>query len=310
MADQSWNNAPRLMQIAASQQGGSRGAQVWGLTDKYDLVSTYQQTPGGSWSSWSDLGWANAPGSLQQIAACQQNDGRCQLFATDSDQQLWTIWQTSPGGDWSGWSGPGWNGAPLFNQLAACQQGGNRGAQVWGIDDDKLLWTAYQVTPGGAWSEWSKGFGSSNAPEVIDIAAAQRGDDGRVLLWALDPNMWLWTIWQIAPGGAWSAWSGPNWSSPPELLSIAASEQGGTRGPQLWGLDDINGLWTTYQETPGGNWSSWLGPNWLGAKNPFMQIAAAQQNNGCVQLWGIDMNLAVKTAWQTSPGGNWTAWSP
>ena len=41
-----------------------------------------------------------------------------------------------------------------------------------------------------------------------------------------------------------------------------------------------------------------------------MQIAAAQQNNGCVQLWGIDMNLAVKTAWQTSPGGNWTAWSP
>ena len=98
MADQSWNNAPRLMQIAASQQGGSRGAQVWGLTDKYDLVSTYQETPGGSWSPWSDPGWANAPGSLQQIAACQQNDGRCQLFATDSDQQLWTIWQTSPGG--------------------------------------------------------------------------------------------------------------------------------------------------------------------------------------------------------------------
>jgi hypothetical protein len=41
-----------------------------------------------------------------------------------------------------------------------------------------------------------------------------------------------------------------------------------------------------------------------------MQIAAALQNNGCVQLWGIDMNLAVKTTAQTSPGGNWTAWSP
>ena len=37
-----------------------------------------------------------------------------------------------------------------------------------------------------------------------------------------------------------------------------------------------------------------------------MQIAAAQQNNGRVQLRGIDMNLAVKTTWQPAPGGTWT----
>jgi hypothetical protein len=40
------------------------------------------------------------------------------------------------------------------------------------------------------------------------------------------------------------------------LLSIAAAQQGGTRGPQLWGLDDISGLWSTNQATPGGNWSA------------------------------------------------------
>ena len=60
--DKSWYNAPRLMQIAASQQGGSRGAQVWGVTDGYGLISIYQEAPGGTWSGWSGPGWENAPG--------------------------------------------------------------------------------------------------------------------------------------------------------------------------------------------------------------------------------------------------------
>ena len=49
----------------------------------------------------------------------------------------------------------------------------------------------------------------------------------------------------------------------------------------------------------------WVGPNSLGAKNSFMQMAAEQQDNGCAELWGIDMNLAVKTTWQPAPGGTW-----
>lgn len=53
----SWNNAPPLLQIAASQQGGSRGAQVWGVTKDYGLTSTYQETPGGPWSGWMAPPW-------------------------------------------------------------------------------------------------------------------------------------------------------------------------------------------------------------------------------------------------------------
>jgi hypothetical protein len=148
--DPSWNNAPPLLQIAATQQGGSRGAQVFGMTNGNALFTTYQQTPGGSWSAWFAPDWPNGPTSCLQIAACQQNDGRCQLFATDEDEQLWTIFQTSPGGDWSAWSGPTWNGAPEFTTLAASQQGGARGALLWGIDEQNVLWTCFQVTPGGA----------------------------------------------------------------------------------------------------------------------------------------------------------------
>ena len=74
-------------------------------------------------------------------------------------------------------------------------------------------------------------------------------------------------------------------------------------------IDENNAVWTIFQETPGGGWSSWIGPGFAGSV-PMLQLAAAQQNNGCVQLWGIDSNLAVKTIAQTSPGGGWNSWSP
>jgi hypothetical protein len=123
-----------------------------------------------------------------------------------------------------------------------------------------------------------------------------------------DPQQ-LQTAWQTSPGGSWTGWTAPNWNKAPLLQTITASQQGGTRGAQLWGIDQNHALWTTYQETPGGNWSTWLGPKWADATS-FTQMAAAQQNNGCVEFWGIDMNLSVKTIAQTSPGGNWTGWSP
>ena len=61
----SWNNAPRLLQIAAVQQGGSRGALLWGITPDYSLVSCFQNTPGGGWRQLVPVGAApgkKAPG--------------------------------------------------------------------------------------------------------------------------------------------------------------------------------------------------------------------------------------------------------
>jgi len=59
--------------------------------------------------------------------------------------------------------------------------------------------------------------------------------------------------------------------------------------------DQNNAVWSTYQETPGGAWSAWYGPNWAGAPaGGFTQMAACEQNNGCVAVFGIDMNLATK----------------
>ena len=49
-------------------------------------------------------------------------------------------------------AGHGWQNAPALNKLAASQQGGNRGAQLWGVQINGTLNTIYQITPGGGWS--------------------------------------------------------------------------------------------------------------------------------------------------------------
>lgn len=100
----SWNGAPALMRIAASQQGGQRGAALWGIDTAGQLRCTYQETPGGKWTGWSGIWAGNSPGNLIDIAAAQQNDGRVALWVLDSSQRLHHCSQTSAGGDWSSWS--------------------------------------------------------------------------------------------------------------------------------------------------------------------------------------------------------------
>jgi hypothetical protein len=301
-SDTSWQNAPPLSQIAATQQGGSRGAQVFGVTEDYQLITNWQATPGGQWSGWEKM-TPPPTGAVTQAAAAQQNDGRCQLWVTDTDQQLWSMWQTSPGGAWTGWSGPNWNQSVKFSQLAASQQGGNRGAQLWATTDEDALLSCFQVSPGGNWSQWSSFLG---APPALAIAACQQ-NNGNVDFWLIDQDQLIWNASQTAPGGNWTALAGPGWNLTAPLQAIAASQQGGNRGAQLWATDQNNAVWSAYQETAGGAWSCWYGPNWNGAP-PFTQMAACQQNNGCVAVFGIDENMMTKACFQKSPGGGWSAW--
>jgi hypothetical protein len=98
-----WQNAPAFEKLTASQQGGNRGAQIWGVTRDYVLVSDYQVTPGGGWSGWSTGSWANAP-QVFELTAAQQNNGCVELWAVTLNQILTSISQTSPGGNWGNWS--------------------------------------------------------------------------------------------------------------------------------------------------------------------------------------------------------------
>src|SRR5258708_39908332 len=93
----------------------------------------------------------------------------------------------------------------------------------------------------------------------------------------------------------------PGWQNAPQLNLLAAAQQGGDRGAQLWGLQVDGAMNTIYQTSPGGSWSEWLGSDWAGPGFPKQtyELAAAQEINGCVQFWGLDGNLELWTTSQT-----------
>jgi hypothetical protein len=305
-----WLNSPSLNKITASQQGGTRGAQFWGTQSNGNLYTTYEERPGGPWHSWVGKDWAGGgnPPQVYEIAAAQQNNGCVQFWALDMKLQLWSTGQTSPGGNWTPWSGPNWNKAQAgLKRIAASQQGGSRGAQLWAITDDFLFITCYQLTPGGKWSDWQQ-LATPDNLQFIEITAAQQ-NGGICQLWALDNHRQLWSSFQTSPGGNWSGWSAPNWDGAPRLTKIAASEQGGSRGQQLWGITEDYILVSDYQVSVGGGWSGWSKGSWLNAP-PVHEVTAAMQNNFCVQLWAITLDQQLISISQVAPGGNWGQWDP
>lgn len=301
--------APLLTGLGASQSGGGLGAYLWGIDPTGAIWSAYQLTPGGTWSPWSGPNVNHQPFVAKQVAAAGQNTGALELWALDGGGMLWAAGQQ--GGGWAPWAGPNFNGQPgPLQYVAAAEQKGNRGVELWAVDANGAIWTIYQVTPGGAWSKWEgPGFKGQPAPAKQVVAAGQ--NNGNVYVWAMDAGGALRGISQGSPGGDWGPWTGPNIGGQPgPFVQIAASQQGGSRGVEVWGIDGSGRIWTLYQRTAGGPWSSWEGPGFKNQPVPMAQLAASQQSNGCCQLFTLDAKNQIWTITQGSPGGDWGPWLP
>lgn len=80
---------------------GTRG--VWTVS---------QQSPGAdSWGGWADLGATNTD---PQLVVSSTADGRIQLFGIGSNGDIWSNWQGTPGGQWTGWSDFGGSGLKFY----------------------------------------------------------------------------------------------------------------------------------------------------------------------------------------------------
>ena len=264
-----------------------------------------------------------------------------------------------------------WQNAPSLRKLTAAQQSGSRGAQLWGVDYKGTLYTIYQKSPGGEWSNWEKNeWAPHNHPKhVYELAACQLGD-GAVHLWVLDMKHELWAVHQDGAGGAWNRWwhrSPPqmwnnapdtfkkvaatkmalspdsltgrasamfiglkedgrlavcfggqdgrwgrfrnNWHNASQLVEVTACQQGGDGRVAVWGLNDRGELWATFEAEPGtANFGDWVGPHWQNAPR-LRNIAAVEGSNGAM-LFGIDEHYQMVANFQTAPGSNnWSGWS-
>jgi hypothetical protein len=314
----SWENAPSLNKLTASQQGGNRGAQLWGVDHKGVLHTIYQKTPGGEWSGWLGADWAGPgyPKQVYELAATQQEDGRVMLFVLDMKQELWCISQHAPGGDWTGWQRPEWNGmrGGDLKKLCAAPQGSKGYGQMWALTGDGSIVGNHQIRHDGPWFEgWYEWPATPENSRFVEITAARQGT-GRTALWALDTKRQLWCMRQtdgdaIPPGG-WGQWSGPNWQGAPKLRNIAACE--GKDGALIWGIGEEEWrIFFNWQLGRGSDrWGGWQIGDWMNGP-PSYELTAAGQNNGCARVWAISLDHVLYSIGQTPPSCDWEmTWKP
>ena len=314
-----WQNAPMLNKLTSAQQGGNRGAQLWGVDFKGALYTIYQKTPGGEWSNWLGPDWAGSrrPKQVYELAATQYSDGRVVLFVLDMNQELWMISQNSPGGDWSGWDKPGWNGMPKggLKKLTAAQQGPNGKAQLWALTAEGTIVGSHQISNDRWFEGWYEWQTTPENSTFVELTAARQGD-GRSALWGLDTKRQLWGMGQSSfsdevPPGGWGSWVGPNWLGAPKMRNIAACE--GKQGVYLWGIgEDEYRIFHNWQLSPqrDNKWGGWQIGDWMNGPMSY-ELTAARQNNGCSQVWAISLKQVLHSIAETGKDCYWEkVWTP
>jgi hypothetical protein len=270
-----WQNAPVLIKLTASQLIGKNGAQIWGVDNRGRLYTNYQITPGGNWDGWMTNSWSFG-GYPESVYEL------CATQVHEGEAQLWVL-------DYK--------------------------RQLWSIQQDKQ----------GNWLPWKANWNPPPGNTVFKKIAAMPSDGAHgARLWGITENGKLTSCNQSMPAGNWGAWS--DWpltpqdltKDPPvlpaEWIEVTACLQGDGKGA-LWALDTKMQLWGMGQESPGGKWGAWVGPNWLDAPK-FRNIAAVETtvkvrgdtiHGACI--WGITVDGRPVYNEQSRPSANWFGWS-
>jgi surface antigen len=273
-----------------------------------DVFHSWQTSAGGSWSPWVPL-----PGYMTTIGAAINGDGRVEVFGAnanqpDSENNVYHIWQLTPGGNWSPWIPlPGY-----MTSVSAATNGDGRlevfGANAHQPDGQNDVYHIWQLTPGGNWSPWIP------LPGYVTSVGATTNADGRLEVAGAnahqpDSQNDVYHIWQLTPGGNWSPWI----PLPGYMTSVGSTinadgrlEVAGANAHQPDGQNNVYHIW---QLTPGGNWSPWIT-----LSGHLTNVAATANADGRLEIFGADVQQPgglnnVWHIWQLTPGGSWGGWS-
>ena len=299
-----WQGAPPVTKISGA------GSHLWAIAtsnDLYQISESHGSRGGYTWDAWSIYRDMSLP-PVFEIADAFQWSGYVQSWVVDTRRQLWSL-RTFRNGTTS-WRGPNWNNAPTgLEGIATSQQGAGGGAALWAITEDSSLIYCFELnTPDPMWSQWQTWPATPQNSKLVEITAAQQNGGG-VQFWALDTDQQLWSRSRASPTGDWSSWSPPNWEGAPSLIKIAACEQAGTRGQQLWGITEDYSLVSNFQVSVGNGWNGWSTGTWQNAP-PVKEITACLAPYGCAHLWAVTLEQKLIGISQLAPGGGWGSWSP
>jgi hypothetical protein len=282
-------------------------------------------------NNWTSLGTpgvittnpSGAPGTLAANPAVGKNaDGRLEAFAwttgVDAVQDLWHIWQTTPGGAWGSWSSLGLPSIILGSEsIPGVVENQDGRLEVFATDYIGELWHVWQTAPNGPWSSWASLGNPPNGRVAADFSV-HVNSDGRLEVFAINRDGALWHVWQTAPNGTWSVWA--SLGMPAGLsLPVASQNQDGRLEVFVIGGSD-QALWHIWQTKPGGSWGSWFSSGGPQHANPSISRSTVQKNaDGRLEVFlmideadepfGTNQFATIWHIWQTAPNGPWSSWA-
>lgn len=217
-----------------------------------------QLSPGGDWGDWTGPWLAGQPVPFVQFAAAAQGGDRgVSLKAIDQTGEIWVLYQTTPGGAWSNWEGPGFKGQPEPMRLLT-QAGQNTGClELFTTNKDGAVWAIPQTSPGGDWGAWTGPWLHGQPKPFYKISAAEQNGNRGVSLKTIDADGRMWVLYQTTPGGSWSNWEGPGFKNQPTPMRLLTQAGQNTGALEVFTIDTSGNLWTIKQLSPGGDWGPW-----------------------------------------------------
>ncbi|MDR4496753.1 MAG: hypothetical protein MRK02_02325 [Candidatus Scalindua sp.] len=222
-----------------------------------------------NWSEWKGAGKPAGWTHLHQIAVLQNEDGRQELFAVNTDGALWHMWQTVPDNGWSHWETRGKptgigierTSTAVGRSLCAERSGDGRFHVIAIAGRD--VWAITQTAPNNGWGNWSR-LGSplfSGGIVSIDVIC---NHDGRLQLFALGYNGRLATIQQLNQNGEWGEWV-TEFPHDPEIpiKSLVVGQNADGRLELIVTLSSGT-LTLVTQSKPGGSFNSGFGNTGIG----------------------------------------------
>jgi hypothetical protein len=314
--DNTWQvGAPQIAGGSAVCMNADGRLEVFGRSLDGNLGHTYQLTPQGLWSPWTDVQPLMPLAGDPRVFA--NADRRLEVFAMGPDGNLGHTWQNVPNAttNWSGWHSLG---VPITTNPAVARNADGRlevlanGPAYVGPPAIGHIW---QTTPGGGWSAWT-GFNNDYPVTWWPISgnpAVAQNADGRLEVFAIGPGGNLGHTWQNVPSTTtnWSGWSdlGPAITSNP---AVARNADGRLEvfaiAPVSSGPPALGHIWQTI---PGGGWSPWTNfgtiPNEYSIRS---DPSVAQNADGRLEVFAIGPGGNLGHMWQNvaSTTTDWWGW--
>ena len=151
-----WGNAPQNIKALTACKQNNDKLVIWALGKDNVLNVRAQTEVGGSWNDW-DADWRNPPFAFSAIGAVQQGGDRgAQFWGIHGDGILTSIFEQSPGTNWTEWTQGNWHPSdpPNLKQIAGCQIWSHDSVFLWALNENGNIFFNHQLSAGGNWAKW------------------------------------------------------------------------------------------------------------------------------------------------------------